>query len=89
MEMMESECDVLDGYYGRNTNSFGRAGALGKCLTCASQRGYEYFALQAGGQCFASSGTSFQNLRRSTNCKDDGKGGGWANNVYQRTGWCV
>ena len=55
-------------------------------LKCpATLSGYQMFALQHGGWC-ASSPTAeatYDKYGESTNCADDGEGGGWANQVYK------
>ena len=69
----------LDGIY------YTRANALEKCVAAAEARGFTVFALQNGGWCAssASAGDTYQQYGASTGCPAGGKGGGWANQVYQ------
>ena len=48
------------------------------------RKGYVMFAVQAGGWCAASATApqTFDKYGKSTACKSDGEGGGWANQVY-------
>ena len=48
------------------------------------RKGYRMFAVQNGGWCAASATAhkTFDKYGKSTACKSDGKGGGWANQVY-------
>eukprot|EP00058_Branchiostoma_floridae_P013160 XP_002598648.1 hypothetical protein BRAFLDRAFT_67046 [Branchiostoma floridae] len=65
-----------------------RENAIEKCYQVARSRGATVFALQSGGECFGSAdGHSTYNMYGpSTLCAEDGKGGSWANEVYQITG---
>ncbi|XP_035661568.1 uncharacterized protein LOC118405866 [Branchiostoma floridae] len=66
-----------------------RENAIEKCYQVARSRGATVFALQSGGECFGSAdGHSTYNMYGpSTLCAEDGKGGSWANEVYQITAW--
>ncbi|KAI8492037.1 hypothetical protein Bbelb_304100 [Branchiostoma belcheri] len=72
----------LDGDYEERKN------AVKKCYQVARSRWFTVFALQDGGQCFGSADAqnTYKKYGPSTACKGDGKGGGWANKVYQITG---
>ena len=49
----------------------------------AKEYGYTLFSVQHGGQCFASrGGKMYQQYGRTTRCRN-GKGAGWANDVYR------
>ncbi|XP_077978220.1 uncharacterized protein LOC144433736 [Glandiceps talaboti] len=76
--ILEGSDDRLDGDYKE------RADAITKCALVARDRGFKVFAVQHGGQCFggADAGESYAAFGRSTECKADGKGGPWANQVY-------
>ena len=75
--------DVLlkDSYSQRND-------AIQKCAVAAMSRGYKTFALQDGGMCVGSSNAHkvYGKYGKSQDCKNDGKGGSWANEVYHLTG---
>ena len=59
-----------------------RKDAIKKCFNMAVKKGLTVFAIQAGGWCAAGNDlSSAKKYGKSTACKD-GKGGGWANNVY-------
>ena len=75
---MEGKDSVLDGSYGSRKNP------VAKCAVAAMRAGASMFAVQNGGQCFASSTApqTFDKYGKSTACKADGEGGTWANQVY-------
>ena len=78
---LEDTDSVLDGgafLYQRRQN------AIVKCAVAARKRGFPAFALQDGGWCAASADVleTFNKYGESSDCKNDGKGGGYANNVY-------
>ena len=78
---LEDTDSVLDGgffFYQRRQN------AIVKCAVAARKRGFAAFALQDGGWCAASANAleTFNKYGRSSDCKNDGKGGPLANNVY-------
>ena len=61
-----------------------RKNAIEKCALAARKRGFPMFAIQNGGWC-ASSVTAERTFNKygvSRDCKNDGEGGPWANNVY-------
>ena len=75
---LEGKESILDGNYWTRTD------AINKCYKAAKKRGYKVFALQDGGWC-ASSATAentFNRYAQSSNCKADGEGGPYANQVY-------
>lgn len=49
------------------------------------------FAIQDGGWCAASATAekTFDKYGKSNDCKEDGEGGGWVNNVYIIRGWSI
>ena len=65
-----------------------RNDAIRKCAVAAKVRGYQTFALQDGGMCVSSldANETFWKYGRSQDCRNDGKGGPWANQVYNLTG---
>ena len=75
--------DVLlkDSYAQRND-------AILKCALAAKVRGYQTFALQDGGMCLTGPNATetFDKYGKSQGCKNDGKGGRWASQVYNLTG---
>ena len=75
---MEGKDSILDGSYGSRKNP------IAKCAVAAMRAGYSMFALQAGGWCAASATApkTFDKYGKSTACRSDGEGGGWANQVY-------
>ena len=75
---MEGTDSVLDGKYQSRENP------IAKCALAAMRAGYGMFAVQDGGQCFASSTAqqTYDKYGKSTACDDDGEGGSWANQVY-------
>jgi len=77
IDTLEGTSTRLDGNYGT------RKDALEKCYHVASKRGYRYFALQNGGQCFSSMNAGQRyNMYGKSNACHLGKGGPWANTVY-------
>jgi len=75
--------DVLlkDSYPQRNQ-------AIQKCAVAALTRGYKMFAIQDGGMCVGSPNAHkvYGKYGKSQDCKNDGKGGAGANQVYNLTG---
>ena len=61
-----------------------RQNAIVKCAVAARKRGFPAFAIQDGGWCAASANAleTFNKYGKSSDCKIDGRGGHWANNVY-------
>ena len=61
--------------------------AIKKCALDAARFGYKYIGVQHGGQCFSGPRAQFTYARygRSNRCRN-GKGGGWANDVYRISG---
>ncbi|XP_078379543.1 uncharacterized protein LOC144662575 [Oculina patagonica] len=75
---LEGTDPILDGDY------LNRQNAIVKCAVAARKRYFRAFALQHGGWC-ASSVTALETFYKygpSRDCKEDGEGGDWANNVY-------
>ena len=63
--------------------------AIDLCYQTAKAKGYHIFAVQNGGWCAGMRGsTRYQKYGKATNCKN-GKGGSWANDVYQIGGKCL
>ena len=59
-----------------------RKDAINKCFHVARERGNKIFAVQHQGWCAAAKNLKgYRRYGRAKNCKN-GKGGGWANNVY-------
>ena len=75
---MEGTDAILDGSY------VSRKHPIAKCAVAAMRKGYNIFAVQDGGWCAASAtaAQTFDKYGKSTACKGDGEGGGWANQVY-------
>ena len=61
--------------------------AIKKCALEAVKRGYNFIGVQHGGQCFSGPRARYTYAKygRSNRCRN-GKGGGWANNVYRVSG---
>ena len=78
IQTLEGKDSILDGSYSSRTNP------IGKCAVAAMRAGYSMFAVQHGGWCAASdtAAQTFDKYGKSTACKADGEGGGWANQVY-------
>ena len=74
----------LDGSDAQLTDNYqSRQDAINKCYEAAKARGMTTFAVQDGGWCSASADpTAYKKYGPATNCSG-GKGGGWANDVYQ------
>ena len=70
---------LLKGDYGE------RADAILMCYKAAIQLGYPVFALRDGGQCLSgpNAGQTYFKYGTSSECKDDGKGGHAAIEVYE------
>ena len=62
--------------------------AIQKCAVAALSRGYKMFAIQDGGMCVGSPDAHkvYGKYGKSQDCKNDGKGGAGANQVYNLTG---
>ena len=77
---LENQDPILDGDYQT------RRDALRKCAEASSNRGFTVFALQDGGWCASScdAKATYKKYGQSTNCQADGKGGAWANQVYEQ-----
>ena len=77
----------MDGSDPRISGNYqGRSDAINACYTVAKERGMKLFAVQDGGWCAAAKDfSSYAKYGRSGNCRN-GKGGGWANDVYQING---
>lgn len=80
---LEGADPVLDGSYKS------RQKAVEKCAVAARRKGFHLFAVQDGGWCVANATAekTFNKYGKSNDCKNDGEGGGWANNVYMIRGW--
>jgi len=76
---MEKLDKVLDGEYSR------RKDAIHKCVEVGYKRGYDIIALQHGGWCAGSRDAekTYKKYGSSHDCKKDGEGGPWANQVYR------
>ena len=71
---------ILTGHYKR------RFDALGKCMRAAKKLGFNVFAVQDGGQCFAGKDAKVTAMRygKSNECDaKTGKGGPLANDLYE------
>ena len=62
-----------------------RKQAIQKCALFAKLQGYKMFAVQDGGQCLTSptAHLTYNKYGESQDCKNDGKGGPQANQVYR------
>ena len=62
-----------------------RTKAVQKCAVFAKLQGYKTFGIQDGGMCVtsASAHKTYNKYGESRDCKSDGKGGLWANQVYR------
>ena len=62
--------------------------AIQKCAVAALTWGYKMFAIQDGGMCVGSPNAHkvYGKYGKSQDCKNDGKGGAGANQVYNLTG---
>ena len=78
IQPLEGKDSILDGSY------LSRNNPIVKCAVAAMRAGYSMFAVQHGGWCAASAAApqTFDRYGKSTGCGSDGKGGGWANQVY-------
>ena len=70
-----------------NGNHSLRNDAIRKCALAAMVLGYKTFAIQDGGMCVGGPNAhkTYDKYGRSQDCKNDGKGGPWANQVYNLT----
>ena len=61
-----------------------RQQAIQKCAVFAKLKGYKMFGIQDGGMCVTSATAheTYNTYAESQDCKSDGKGGLWANQVY-------
>jgi len=75
---LEGEDSILDGSYGMRENP------IEKCYEAANTRRFSVFAVQDGGWCASSllAAQTFDKYGNSSDCKSDGEGGPWANQVY-------
>merc|ERR1712048_53819 len=77
MPTLEGRDPRLDGEYQM------RGDAISKCYQVALSRGYKYFGLQHSGRCLAGNDDeAFKKYGKSLDCKGEGKGGKWANDIY-------
>ena len=79
--MERSDVLLKDNYSQRNH-------AIQKCAVAALSRGYKMFGIRDGGNCVSSPNAHkvYDEYGESQNCKNDGKGGPRANQVYNVTG---
>ena len=86
---IESVDEIIEGdfvkgqFYADNYKT--RKQAVRQCGFIAKLKGYKMFAVQDGGLCLTSA-TAHQTYNKygeSQDCKSDGKGGPWANQVYR------
>ena len=79
--MERSDALLKDNYSQRNH-------AIQKCAVAALSRGYKMFAIKDGGMCVGSLNAHkvYGKYGKSQDCKNDGKGGAGANQVYNLTG---
>lgn len=80
---LEKKDNRLTGKYERRQN------AIKICYEVAKSKGYKAFALQNGGWCASSSTalSTYDKYGKKSNCRN-GKGGRWANDVYQIVQQC-
>ena len=78
IETLEGQDPILNGNYTTRQDS------IKKCFIAAEKRGFHIFAVQDGGRCAASASAvkTFDKYDQSQNCRDDGKGGPEASQVY-------
>ncbi len=80
MESLKGQDHLLDGNYKS------RKRAIAKCILVGKGRGYAVVGIQDGGMCVGSTTLrAFNKYGISHDCKSDGKGGPWANEVYVLT----
>ncbi|XP_020631662.1 uncharacterized protein LOC110068604 [Orbicella faveolata] len=81
--VLEGRLPIVKGNYQR------RKKAIARCALAAARYGYNGFAVQHGGQCFAGPRAlrTYAKYGRSNRCRN-GKGGPWANDVYRISGKC-
>ena len=79
---LEGNDTLLNGSYSL------RSDAIRKCALAAMVLGYQTFAIQDGGMCVGgpNAHNTYDEYGRSQGCKNNGKGGPWANQVYNLTG---
>lgn len=60
----------------------------GRCEIYARDHGWRVYAVQYGGECFTGprAGRTYRKYGHARNCKN-GRGGGWANSVYEVSHW--
>ena len=75
---LEGKSRKLVGHYKRRQNS------VQQCYNAAKAKGFQYFAVQDGGQCMSSAtaGNDYQKYGKSRDCTNS-KGGPMANFVYR------
>lgn len=76
---LETTSPLLDGSYMQ------RAAAIRRCAKAAYDLQLNVFAVQNGGQCMGGIGThlNYNRYGKSTQCQENGRGGPWANQVYE------
>ena len=76
---LEGSCVHLDGSYVTRTDH------KQKCVKCANEMGMKIFALQDGGWCSGTTtdGDDYKKYGKSSDCENNGLGGGLANHVYK------
>jgi len=75
----------LDGSDPMLTDNYqARTDAINKCYTVSKGKGLKYFGVQDGGWCAGTNDiNSAKKYGNSGACRPGGKGGGWANDVYE------
>ena len=79
--LLEAMSSLLDGSYMQ------RAAAIRRCAKAAYDLKLDTFAVQNGGQCLGGIGANlnYNKYGESTQCQGNGRGGPWANQVYEIT----
>ena len=64
---------------------FNSENPIEECGDFAKKHGFSFFAVQYSRECFtaANAGETYKKYGVSTGCNPNGRGGGWAQNVYQ------
>ena len=77
--LLEAMSPLLDGSYVQ------RPAAIRRCAKVAYDLKLDVFAVQNGGQCLGGpdANLNYRKYGSSTRCRENGRGGPWANQVYR------
>ena len=78
LDLLEGTSEVLDQYDYKK-----RDDPINKCHMAAEGKGYDFFAVGNGGQCWAGKGDSYKIYSKMEKCPEHGKGFYGTTNIYE------